>query len=45
MSYIAHRNREHCGSEWTAADLQQGRIEINIEINTIDAKDPHEKEG
>jgi hypothetical protein len=45
MSYTAQQLRTHCGSEWTKDELQQERIAMQIEINTIDARDRRPKEG
>jgi hypothetical protein len=40
MAFVAQKLRQHCGSEWTQEELQQGRIALQMEINTIDAWDP-----
>jgi hypothetical protein len=40
MAFVAQKLRTHCGSEWTQDELPQGRIALQIEINTIDARDP-----
>jgi hypothetical protein len=40
MAFVAQKLRQHCGSKWTQEELQQGRIALQMEINTIDAWDP-----
>jgi hypothetical protein len=40
MAFVAQKLRQHCGSEWTQDELQQGRIALQMEFNTIDAWDP-----
>jgi hypothetical protein len=47
MAFVAQKLRQHCGSEWTQEELQQGHIALQMEINTIDAwaPSPIPKEG